>query len=554
MPDIHSAAVNALRRDFPLIQQSKLAYLDNAATTQKPEVVLQAIQRYYREYNANVHRAAHQLSLHATQSFEQARATVARFINASRPEEIIWTRGATEAINLLAHTLGAQWQAGDQILVSEMEHHANIVPWQLLAARTGVEVIPVPVTADGEIDQQAYRQLLNPAVKLVAMTQVSNALGTLNPVGEMIALAHQAGALALIDGAQAVAHIPLDLQELDCDFYVFSGHKVYGPTGIGVLYGKYALLDELPPWQGGGEMISRVSFSGTRFQPPPLRFEAGTPPIAAAIGLAAALEYLEQQDRQALQAHEQHLLQYAWNGLQKLPGVRVIGAPTRRCGSLSFVVEGHHSLDIGSYLDQRGVAIRTGHHCCMPLMDALQLDGTARLSVACYSSVEEVQRLLEGVADYLGIVTPTEKTAITSQPSNSERQADMPHPSLTDQLRNARSRDQRHTLLMKAGASPLSDDPELHQPQFQLHGCTSKVWLRQIAQADSVRIELDSDARVIRGLIRVVLEVIEIEGCAKVAAFDFDAHFAELGLLNQLSPSRTSGLRAIVDAVRAALA
>jgi len=554
MSDPHSAFIAAVRQDFPLIAQAGLHYLDNAATTQKPEAVLRAMDDYYRHRNANVHRAAHRLSLAATQAFEQARTTVARFVNAARPEEIIWTRGATEAINLVANTYGETLQRGDRILVSQMEHHANIVPWQLLAERRGVEIVALPLTATGEIDLAAYARLLDARVRLVAVTQVSNALGCVNPVAEMARLAHGVGARVLVDGAQAVAHLAVDLQALDCDFYVFSGHKVYGPTGIGVLYGKYDLLCQLPPWQGGGEMIARVSFDGNRYQLPPLRFEAGTPPIVGAIGLAAALDYLQGLDREQLYRHEQQLMAQAVAGIEALPGLRIIGAPAQRCGSLSFVAEGHHALDIGSYLDQRGVAIRTGHHCCMPLMSALGLDGTARASFACYTSAADVQQLLQSLADYLADES-AQPAAAHSAPSPAPNPAANPaqQTPLTDQLRAAPGRDQRHALLMKGGVAPLSDDPELHQERFQLHGCTSRVWLRhqRDPRSGQLQFELDSDARVMRGLLRVLLEAIQGRSPEQLLALDFHAHLAQLGLLQQLSASRTSGLRAIIAALQA---
>ena len=388
-----------LRGQFPALAQEvnghPLVYLDNAATTQKPQAVLDAINHYYRADNANVHRAAHALSGRATRAFEDARETVARFINAPRSHEVIWTRGTTEAINLVAQSWGmSELRAGDEIVLSTLEHHANIVPWQLVAQRTGAVIRVVPLDERGDLDMAAYLALLGPRTRLVSVAHVSNALGTVNPVKEMVAAAKAVGALSLIDGAQAVAHLVVDVQAIGCDFYAFSGHKLYGPTGIGVLWGRTELLERMPPWQAGGEMIDRVSFSGTTFNTLPFKFEAGTPHIAGAIGLAAAIDFVMEQDKDSLASHEAALTDYLVAGLQQVPGLRLVGEPGQRAGAVSFLLEDIHPQDAATLLDMQGIALRVGHHCAMPLMESLGIGGTMRASLACYNNRDDVDALL----------------------------------------------------------------------------------------------------------------------------------------------------------------
>ncbi len=388
-----------LRGQFPALAQEvnghPLVYLDNAATTQKPQAVLDAINHYYRADNANVHRAAHALSGRATRAFEDARETVARFINAPHSHEVIWTRGTTEAINLVAQSWGmSELRAGDEIVLSTLEHHANIVPWQLIAQRTGAVIRVVPLDERGDLDMAAYHAMLGPRTRLVSVAHVSNALGTVNPVKEMVAAAKAVGALSLIDGAQAVAHLVVDVQAIGCDFYAFSGHKLYGPTGIGVLWGRTELLERMPPWQAGGEMIDRVSFSGTTFNTLPFKFEAGTPHIAGATGLAAAIDFVMEQDRDSLASHEAALTDYLVAGLQQVPGLRLVGEPGQRAGAVSFLLEDIHPQDAATLLDMQGIALRVGHHCAMPLMESLGIGGTMRASLACYNNRDDVDALL----------------------------------------------------------------------------------------------------------------------------------------------------------------
>ena len=401
--------IMALREDFPILRQqakgNDLVYLDNAATTQKPQCVIDTLAQYYQTQNANVHRGNHYLSDLATEKFEAARKTVQRFINAPSAEQIIWTRGTTESINLVAFGLSQGWlQSGDEILISAMEHHANIVPWQQVAQRTGVTLKVIPVTDQAELDLDAYASLLSERTKLVAVTQVSNALGTINPVSDMIQMAHAVGALVLVDAAQSVPHWDIDVQALDCDFLAFSGHKLFGPTGIGVLYGKAAILETMAPFQTGGEMIERVSFSGTTFNEIPFKFEAGTPNIAGAIGLAAAMDYLSPLDREALARHEHQLLDKCLELAQSIPQLQVIGRAKQKAGIFSFLITGTHPQDLGTLLDQQGIAIRTGHHCAMPIMEQFNIPGTARAYFAFYNTQAEVEQLFVALNKAVGLL------------------------------------------------------------------------------------------------------------------------------------------------------
>lgn len=394
--------VEAIRSDFPALHQTvhghPLVYLDNAASAHKPRAVLDAIAHYYSADYSNVHRGLHYLSERASQAFEDARGKLAAFVNASEEREIVFVRGTTEAINLVAFTWGRQnIRAGDEILITALEHHSNIVPWQLLCQQTGGVLRVAPVNDAGELDMDAFGQLLSPSTKLVAVGHISNALGTINPLADIIRMAHDAGARVLVDGAQAAQHTPVDVRALDCDFYAFSGHKFYGPTGIGVLYGKAELLESMPPWQGGGEMIREVRFEGSTWAPVPHKFEAGTPHIVGAIGMGAAADYLRGIGLDAIERHEAELLAYANRVVGEIPGLRVVGTAAHKAGIVSFVLDGVHSHDIGTILDRQGIAVRAGHHCAMPLMDRFGLSGTTRASFALYNTTHEIDRLAEGI-------------------------------------------------------------------------------------------------------------------------------------------------------------
>ncbi len=393
----------AVRAEFPILDQlvegKPLVYLDNAASTQKPEAVIEAIAHYYRHDHSNVHRGAHALADRATAAFEQARSDVAAFLGGAKREEIIFTRGTTESINLVANSWGrTQLGPGDEILLTEMEHHANIVPWQMVAEATGAVIRVAPVLDNGELDFVAWTALLGERTRLVAMTEVSNTLGTVNPVAEVVQRAHAVGAVVLIDGAQAVNHFPVDVLALEADFYVFSGHKLFGPTGVGVLYGREALLEAMPPWQGGGEMIERVSFSaGTTYTGLPWKFEAGTPHIAGVIGLGAAIRWLDGLDRAAAARHEQALLERVDTALAGMSDVTRVGVAPGKVAVASFLLAGSHPSDVGMLLDQQGIAVRTGHHCTMPLMDRYGIPGTVRASFSLYNTFDEVDRFIEGL-------------------------------------------------------------------------------------------------------------------------------------------------------------
>lgn len=402
MPVTEKLNIAKIRADFPILQESvhgqPLVYLDNGATTQKPETVIQAIDQYYKEYNSNVHRGVHYLSQKATNAQEAARSKVARFINAREDAEIIFTRGTTESINLVAHSFGKRFiQAGDEVIISAMEHHSNLVPWQMACEDRGALLKVIPFDDQGDLVLEELANMINTRTKIVAVTWVSNTLGTVNPVSEIIKLAHAHNVPVLLDAAQAIQHLPIDVQELDVDFLAFSGHKIYGPTGIGVLYGKAHLLREMPPYQGGGSMIKSVTLQQTTYADIPFRFEAGTPHIAGIIGLGAALDYVETLGLEAIIESEAGLLNYAREQLATLPGIRFIGNARHQAATVSFLIDGIHPFDLGEILDKQSIAVRTGHHCCQPIMDYYHIPGTVRASFAFYNTKEEVDKLVKGV-------------------------------------------------------------------------------------------------------------------------------------------------------------
>lgn len=400
--------VDSVRAQFPALQQSvhgsPLVYLDSAATTQKPQCVIDAISHYYSRHNANVHRGSHSLTAEATSQFEQARHSIAQFIGAQSDQEIIWTRGATEALNLIAQTYArSTLQPGDEILVGEMEHHANIVPWQMVAEQTGAKVVKIPMTQDCQWDMAAFAQRLSNRCKIVAVAQITNVTASRQPIEAIITLAHQVGAIVVVDGAQGIVHEPVNVAELNADFYVFSGHKLYAPAGIGVLYGKLALLEAMPPWHGGGKMVERVSFDKTTFSALPGKFEAGTPNVAGALALAKAIEWYQDFERQEVEAHLHQLQTATYQALVNIDDIRVIGYQAN-ASVLTFVVDGVHHQDIATLLDQQGIAVRAGHHCAHPLMDALGVSGTVRVSFAIYNTMDDVERLINAVKKALELL------------------------------------------------------------------------------------------------------------------------------------------------------
>jgi len=395
-----------IRSDFPLLlnQTKPLIYLDSAATSQKPRAVIDAISHFYGREYGTVHRGVYHLAARATEKYNNVRSRVATFLNAGRPEEIVFTRGTTESINLVAASYGSTLNEGDEIILSVMEHHSNIVPWQLLAEKKGVVLKWIPINDRAELDMEAYRKLLTSKTKLVSVAHIANSTGTLNPIKEIITLAHAHGAKVLIDAAQSAAHLPIDVQALDADFLAFSGHKAFGPTGIGILYGKYALLEEMPPVYGGGDMIETVTLEKTTFAPPPLKFEAGTPLIAQVIGLGAALDYIEELGLPNITGWEERLLDYATVKLIQIPGLKIIGTAQEKGAIISFVIEGVHHYDLGTYLDLQGIAMRTGHHCAQPLLNHFGLTGTSRISFSPFNTVEEIDTFVAALKKALTVL------------------------------------------------------------------------------------------------------------------------------------------------------
>jgi cysteine desulfurase/selenocysteine lyase len=396
--------VQRLRQDFPMLSKrmhgKPLIYFDSAATAQKPMSVIEAIKSFYQDHYGTVHRAVYELAVRSTEDYQKVRQKVRAFLHAAKDEEIIFTRGTTESINMVAYSFGKAFvQPGDEILISAMEHHSNIVPWQILCEDRGAALKVIPMNEKGELLLEEYAKLLNPRTRLVAVTHISNSLGTLNPIKQIVSMAHQAGAKVLVDGAQSAPHLKVDVQDLDVDFFVFSGHKIMGPTGIGILYGKSELLNQMPPYQGGGDMIESVSFSKTTYNILPFKFEAGTPMIAEVMGLGAAIDYIQSVGIEAIQSWEHELLKHATEQMEKIPGLKIIGQAPQKGALMSFIMEGIHPLDIGTFLDLRGIAIRTGHHCAQPVMRFFNLPATARASFACYNTKEEVDLFVASLRD-----------------------------------------------------------------------------------------------------------------------------------------------------------
>ncbi|MBV1787948.1 SufS family cysteine desulfurase [Marinobacterium sp. D7] len=533
-----------LRRDFPILSSrvhgQPLVYLDNAATTQKPRAVIDAISQYYKRYNANVHRAAHALSAQATTAFEQVRRDLAEWTGAASPDELIWTRGTTEAINLIAQSyLRPRLKAGDRLLLMECSHHANIVPWQMVAEACGAQIDVLPCT-EGEVDLKLFARLLDRQPRLAALTHASNALGSVFPIEQMCALARAAGVPTLVDGAQALPHFDIDLSGLGCDFYAFSGHKLFGPTGIGALWARIEILEAMPPWQGGGEMIEQVSFAGTRYAGLPFRFEAGTPDISGVIGLGAAIEYLRSQDRQALERHEQQLLQHALECCATLPGFRALKAGAERVSLISFLIDGLHPQDVALWLDQQGIAVRAGHHCAMPLMSALGIPGSVRASFAFYNTLDEVEKLAQALDQLIS----SQRGQISLPQAISADQAQL------DQIHQAKGWNERYQALMALGASLPELPQEWRRDDYRLHGCESRVWLiNTLDDSGRLACRADADGRILRALLALLLESVNGLTPDEVLALDLPDKIARLDLQRHLSPTRGNGLNAMIDAL-----
>lgn len=554
-----------IREAFPILRRTvnghPLIYLDNAATTQKPQAVIEVISRFYEQYNANIHRSVNLLGQLATQEFEDARAKVQRFLNAASPREIIFTRGATEAINLVAQSFGRTFvQAGDEIVVSHMEHHSNIVPWQMLCEEKGARLRVIPIDENGELLLDEYVKLLTPRTKLVSVVHVSNSLGTVNPVEEIIAIAHERGIPVLIDGAQAVSHMRVDVQELDCDFYAFSGHKVYGPTGIGVLYGKEAWLRKMPPWQGGGDMIASVTFAKTTYADLPNKFEAGTPDIAGAVGLGAALDYVERVGMENIAAHEEALLQHATRRLQAIPGVRIVGKAARKTAVLSFVVDDPPlaALDVGMKLDLHGIEIRTGHHCCQPVMDRYGIPGTARLSFAMYNTIAEIDYVAEVLAKIVNEAAGKARPTVQVPRELMFPKPFAPSPALAaakliETFDFLETWPERYQMILEFGKKLPPMPEELKTEANRVRGCQSTVHIaarKRPGTSDVLEFLADSDADLVRGLIAILQKVYSGQRVSDILAFDVENFFTRLGLDKHLTLGRRNGLAAMVQRIR----
>lgn len=566
-PSVH-LDLTALRAQFPIlatrVHDQPLAYLDNAASTQQPLQVIQAVSDYHQQYHANIHRGVYQLSRNATRMHDYAREMVAHFLHAAEPVECLFTRGTTESINLVAASWGrANLKPGDEIILSNLEHHSNIVPWQMACEATGARIRIIPIDDAGELDMDAYRRLLSSRTRLVAVNHVSNALGTINPVKTIIEEAHAAGALALIDGAQSVAHGATDVQALDADFYAFSGHKLYGPTGMGVLYGKRGLLEAMPPYQGGGDMIEQVTFEKTTYAQIPNKFEAGTPHIAGAVGLAAAIEWLEGVGFERIGAHEQRLLRLATERLSAIPGLEIKGTAPHKAAVVSWVMVDPPigTLDIGMQLDLRGICIRTGHHCCQPLMDRLGIASTARASFGVYNTEAEVERLADALAEIVaGMRDATVRKASTDTPP-----AEIRYPAAVAASPASAAEEiaeifellpdwpMRHQQIMDLGERLTPVPDALKTPETFVPGCQSRVHLAARVRPgtqDVIEFLADSDANIVRGLIALLQQLYSGQKAGAILAFDAQAFFGRLGLDEHLSMTRRNGLVAMVERIR----
>jgi cysteine desulfurase / selenocysteine lyase len=564
-----SLDVEALRAQFPILQRKvhgrPLIYFDNAATTQKPQVVIDAINHYYEFENANIHRGAHTLSQEATTAYEQAREKIAKFINAADTREIIFTRGTTEGINLVASSYGRKFlKAGDEIILSAMEHHSNIVPWQMIAEEVGAKIRVIPMNDRGELLMDEFDRLLNERTKIVSIVHLSNSLGTINPVRQIIQKAHARGAVVCVDGAQWVAHGPLDVRELDADFYAFSGHKLFGPTGIGVLYGKAAILDSMPPYQGGGDMIRSVTFEKTIYNVLPHKFEAGTPHIEGGIGLGAAIDFINSIGLSNIAKHEQELLREAVRQLSAIPGLRLIGTAGEKAGVISFAIDAPaiSSLDIGTRLDADGIAIRTGHHCCQPVMDRLNIPSTARVSFAAYNTMEEITALANSLRKI--VAAESAKPAKPAMPLVGSQKIMFPDPSaaspqtaadkLIDIFDALGDWEQRTDFLINDLGDHLLPMPaELKNPGTRVHGCMSTVHLfsrPRPATPNALDFLADSDAAIVRGLIALLQQVYAGQSAKEILNFDIEGFLKRLGLDQHLSMGRRNGLGSMIQRIQ----
>jgi cysteine desulfurase/selenocysteine lyase len=562
--------VEKVRADFPILHTAvrgkPLIYLDNGATTQKPQAVIDRISRFYQTENANIHRGVYELSQRATEAYEEARQKIARFLHAPQAREIIFTRGTTEGINLVASSFGRRFlRAGDEIVLSAMEHHSNIVPWQLVAEQTGAVIRVIPMNDAGELMLGEYESLLNPRTKIVAVVHVSNSLGTVNDVERIVKSAHRVGAKVLIDGAQWVAHHPTDVQSIGCDFYVFSGHKLFGPTGIGALWGRAEVLEQMPPYQGGGDMIESVTFEKTTYAALPNKFEAGTPDIAGAVGLGAAIDYLQSIGFENFEPHEAELLKHATERLGAIPGLRIIGTADKKGGVVSFVIDDPpiSSLDLGTRLDQLGIAVRTGHHCCQPVMDRMGVPATVRASIAHYNTREEIDALAAGVRQVIA-----EQSARRPRPTAPQAGAtlrlEFPEPAgaspqaVADELTDLFDflgdwNEQRYPQVIEMGDKLPPMPAELKIEPNRVRGCQSTVHLfarKRPDTEDGVDFIADSDADIVRGLIAILERLFAGQSAREILAFDIESFLKRLGLDQALTMGRRNGLASMIQRIR----
>ncbi len=568
------------RQYFPLLefvtnqndQETVVTYFDNAATTQKPASVINCLEQYYTQRNANVHRASHRLSAKATFDFEQARSTVKNFINARSIKEIIWSKGTTESINLVCQSLARNMlKPKDEIVISLSEHHANIVPWQLVAEQTGAVIKLLTIDEFGAIDTVKLDSIITTKTKIVACAHISNVLARINPVEIIITKAKSVGAFTLIDGAQAVAHVPVDVQAMDCDFYVFSAHKMFGPTGVGVLYGKLALLENMPPYQGGGEMINKVSFvQPTTFNSLPFKFEAGTPNIAGIIAFSQAVSFIKPFIHNDLQGvslspslskskvvtyrqHEQALLDYCYQQLAAIPEIKFIVKGKPDIAVLSFTVEKHHNHDVAAALDSYGIAVRSGHHCAMPLMEHLAITGCIRVSLAAYNTMEEIDFFISILQKIFSesLTENSEQDLAVSDKSRTIKESASVVNEVIERFKTAKGWDNRHREIMLLGKRLHRLDKKYRLQENVITGCESLAWLTTARNEQGKFIfSADSDAKVIRGLLYIVLAVFNNKTASQIQAFDIEKYFTQLGLIQHLSPSRGNGLLAIVKKIR----
>ncbi|MDN4503379.1 SufS family cysteine desulfurase [Alteromonadaceae bacterium BrNp21-10] len=541
-PLVQSAA-EELRQQFSLLSQQypQLIYFDSAATTQKPDAVIAVCSTFYKQQNANVHRGAYQLANRTTTQFEAVRKQVQGFINARSEREIVFTKGVTEGVNLLAHGLGInQCKVGQDIVISTLEHHANIVPWQQLAQRLGLNLKIIPTNNNAVLDLSNIDELITDNTAIVAVGHVSNAFGNINPIEALITKAKEVGAISIIDGAQAVGHMAVDVQQLDCDFYIFSGHKMFAPTGVGVLYGKYALLNSLPPYQLGGEMINSVSFEQSTFRDAPLKFEAGTPNIQGVIGLGAAITWMQKYFTQECMDAEQALYRQLLSELQAMPEVIIYGDNEHSVPILSLTFAGHNVLDIAELLNQQQIAVRVGHHCAMPAMQALNIDGTLRVSLAAYNTQNEVQRFIQALKRALH----TSATGLTSE-SLPSSQSPQDLSTLGAEIKGAKSWEQKYRQIMLAGKYlerlPISEQITANQ----VNGCESPVWLMITKNADKFHFQADSTSKIVRGLLAIILDAIEGRTADFIQQFYLETYLTDIGLATHLSQSRSNGLQAV---------